>query len=938
MTVDNIEVLFRIQYTIHNKDQGIVVCGNHPLLGDWNPYNTLPLHRAFGNELWEASITIPRSTIPKEGLQYKYVTMTNGHEERWERDANHSISEAILSAHSRIELNDSWNPNRPVEERVQLTKAFYGAVHSRPISTPKPVETKPDSFLAHFQVSAPWVPSSYKMFLTGDIDELGHWKIEHSPQMNDQDFPSWNLDIALRQNVTSFQYKYVIMRKDESLIWETTPRWFTAPSLSSKDLSKLFVNKNDGRFCIPPHSEKIAFKGAGVIVPVFSLRSEKNCGVGEFLDLIPFVDWANIAGMKLIQTLPVTDSTIRGDWIDSYPYSPASVFALHPLYMNLPAISKKLPQALLEDIKNVSTRLSAEPLVDYEAVMQAKMKFLQEIYDIVGNTTLNLDDFKEWKAQNAKWLIPYGVFCALRNKHKTWKIKQWPADDSNLPREKIESLASSLNDEKGRLAVNFVYFIQYHLHLQLKQASDYAASHGVVLKGDIPIGVDPNGCDAWSFPNLFRPNTQTGAPPDDFSANGQNWGFPTYNWAEMAKDGFGWWRERLSHMSQYFHAFRVDHVLGFFRIWELPAHTVGGMLGHFHPSIPVTRDWLNSVSPAMWDIERLTKPYIREHVLQELLGHNPELLSQLKGIFLDSFYPGCYDFKPEFTTEMAVQEYLDEGHFPDWANLILSEKVTVLSVCFELLRNVVLIVDPNNSEHFYPRFGMAKTSSFRELPPEHRHEAYRMHQWYFYGEQQDNMWRENARAKLDLLVEATDMLCCAEDLGMIPASVAQSLIDHDILGLRVQRMPKDPHLEFDLPHHYPYLSIATPSTHDSSSIRGWWEEDAAVTQRYYNQVLHWGGVAPSYATPEVCEAVIQQHLHSPAMWTVLLIQDYFSLENALRSEFPDSEQINVPAIKYHYWRYKMTTTVENLLDMHVGVAHRLHRLIKDSGRLGAYAF
>jgi 4-alpha-glucanotransferase len=135
------------------------------------------------------------------------------------------------------------------------------------------------------------------------------------------------------------------------------------------------------------------------------------------------------------------------------------------------------------------------------------------------------------------------------------------------------------------IAVN--YFIQYHLHVQLSEAASYAHAHGVVLKGDIPIGVNRNSVDTWVSPELFHMQMQAGAPPDMFSVKGQNWELPTYDWDEMERTGFDWWKKRFSQMSNYFDTFRIDHILGFFRIWQIPIQQVEGIMGYLNPSIPI---------------------------------------------------------------------------------------------------------------------------------------------------------------------------------------------------------------------------------------------------------------------------------------------------------------------------------------------------------------
>lgn len=168
--------------------------------------------------------------------------------------------------------------------------------------------------------------------------------------------------------------------------------------------------------------------------------------------------------------------------------------------------------------------------------------------------------------------------------------------------------------------------------------------------------------------------------------------------------------------------------------------------------------------------------------------------------------------------------------------------------------------------------------------------------------------------KLPALTESTKMLCCAEDLGMIPDCVPAVMHNLQILSLEIQRMPKDPTVEFGNTWSYPYYSVCTSSTHDMPGIRAWWESDHAMAQRFYNQVLHEGGEAPYFAEPWICGRILDLQLNSPSMLCILPLQDWLSADGQLRRQNPADEQINVPAISRHYWRYRMHLTVEQLME------------------------
>ena len=306
-----------------------------------------------------------------------------------------------------------------------------------------------------------------------------------------------------------------------------------------------------------PVFDRPGYRGAGTAVPVFSLRTPEDFGIGEFRDLRPLVDWAAATGQNIIQLLPVNDTTRKGGWRDSYPYSPVSTFALHPLYIRLQEIGVKQTAKF----KKLQKELNALPELDYPRVFEAKMAFIREAYLANGSKDMATAAFKKFYKENASWLEEYAQFCAQRD----------------------------------GLEKEYYFWMQYHLDIQFSEEAAYARSKGVSFKGDLPIGVSADSAEAYWHPELFNLDSSTGAPPDFFSVDGQNWGFPTYNWEEMAKDDFAWWKSRLRKMSQYFDAFRIDHILGFFRIWEIPTEFKSGLNGHFNPALPYSVKEINDL-------------------------------------------------------------------------------------------------------------------------------------------------------------------------------------------------------------------------------------------------------------------------------------------------------------------------------------------------------
>jgi 4-alpha-glucanotransferase len=461
--------------------------------------------------------------------------------------------------------------------------------------------------------------------------------------------------------------------------------------------------------------------------------------------------------------------------------------------------------------------------------------------------------------------------------------------------------------------------LQYHLHLQLQNAVDYAHRNCVIIKGDIPIGVSRQSVEAWMNPELFHMDRQSGAPPDDFAVKGQNWQFPTYNWERMAQDGFAWWRRRFEQMAKYFDAFRIDHILGFFRIWNIPIESVQGILGFFEPALPV--HVYEFAQRGMWfNYHRFCKPYITDAVLWELFGPNKDKFLP----YLEPTGNHNYELLEDFNTQRKV-----EKHFSTLENS--AENDHIREGLYELISNVILFEVKNSNGHqFHFRISMESTTTFRHLDWNMQQQLKSMYIDYFYV-RQDEFWRKEALKKLPSLKRSTNMLICGEDLGMVPRPVPYVMNLLGILSLEIQRMPKDMNQEFFNPANAPYLSVVTPSTHDMSPLRSWWEEDATVTQKFYNSQMGQQGKAPDSCEPWISKAIILQHLHSPAMWSIFQLQDLMGMDESVRRTDYQSERINIPAITYHYWRYRMHITLEQLLKEQL-FNDELKKYVEASGR------
>ena len=708
--------------------------------------------------------------------------------------------------------------------------------------------------------------------------------------MSDADYPTWTVNIPVASLTPGTDYKFLIVKKNTGAVvaWEGRDNRHIDLNPSSPDESII----DAGQRLVNPLTP---WRGAGVAIPVFSLRSEEDFGVGDFMDLKKMIDWAVQTRQNFVQLLPINDTTMTGTWTDSYPYNANSTFALHPMYLRLSAMGRLHNEERQRYFDNLGRELNQQSQVDYERVNNGKNEFTRELFAQDGEHVLASDEFKTFFAKNESWLTPYAAFCVLRDLHHTPEMEKW-GEYAVYDADKVKGFIAEHQHD-----INYVYYIQYFLDKQMREVRDYAHSKGVAIKGDIPIGISRTSVDAWISPRLFNLDCQAGAPPDDFSVLGQNWGFPTYNWEEMSKDGFAWWKSRFRKMAEYFDAYRIDHVLGFFRIWQIPMDAVHGLLGVFNRALPFTPDELRNGYDFWIDVDRQTKPFIMDYMLHDFFG---EYTDECRNAYLIDEGYGKYHLRDEFSTQRKVVDFFATQEKND-------KNDKICNALLGLIDDVLFIEDPYEKGKYHPRISAQFTYVYRSLNDYERWCFDRLYNDFYYRRNND-FWYGQAMWKLPPLIDATDMLVCAEDLGMIPACVPAVINQLEILALEIQRMPKDPATPFGNTWSYPYYSVCTTSTHDMDGIRRWWEADRETTQRFYNEVLHEPGAAPQYAEPWICERIIKLHLQSPSMLCILPLQDWLSIDGVLRRQDPREELINIPANPRHYWRYRMHLTLENL--------------------------
>lgn len=638
------------------------------------------------------------------------------------------------------------------------------------------------------KVTVPAVGKNKGIYICGNIPELGCWDTEKAPPMSPVEGAGWEIRLHAGNTAMDIYYKFLIKdHADGSLIWESGPdRHLEIPY---SECSGTYIAGHSSAALPLPHPH---FHGTAV--PVFSLRTEDSCGIGEFSDLKKLADWASATGQSIIQILPVNDTSFTGTWEDSYPYSAVSVMALHPIYANIRQIDSFSEETDREEYENGRKELEGTGSLDYEKVARFKAGWLKRLYDRDSGRTLESGGFKAFLKENGDWLLPYASFC-------------------------VENNTSGQNADAG-----FYCFVQYHLHMQFLDAKEYLHSKGIALKGDIPIGVSGKSVETALYPHLFNMGMQAGAPPDDFAEDGQNWGFPVYEWERMSADSYSWWKRRLRKMAEYFDAFRIDHVLGFFRIWEIPRGCPNGQMGHFTPSLPMGED------------------EIRE-----------------------------YGFPFDRHRDAA-------GKIPDGTGKLFVE-------------------DDRSADMFHPCISAKNTDAYKSLTGTDRAAFDKIYQDYFHNRNEE-LWRRTGLWRLPEIIGATDMLPCAEDLGMIPSCVPDVLSRLHILSLEVARMPKGQGETVGNPEHYPYLSVCTTGTHDMETLRGmYWKA-------YPDDMEH---------VLEECRKTVEKHARSSSMLIILPIQDWLTLDSTLPAGRPEDERINIPSDPDHRWRYRIPVRIEELI-------------------------
>lgn len=896
------KLFFYLQYdTVFGQDLRLNIMGETTAKGDRASENTVYAMTTVDGKMWQCEIELEKA--PKS-INYFYSIDKWGKEERKEwQTVTHRLDMNVPNA-SEYKIYNRWT-DIPYDSFL-YSSAFTDCVnrrHHEAVPTIKYEKT------LRLIVRAPQLRKGERLYVTGESSCLGNWHADRALKMVEHNYNEWMVDM----NVDAFdeaetELKFIATTDNGDVLWETGyNRTLAIPEMANGEVR---VEEMDQAFF-----EICDRKLAGTLIPVFSLRTRGSFGVGDFGDLKMMIDWVAETHQKVLQVLPINDTTSTHTWTDSYPYSCISIFAIHPQFADLrqlPAVADKEKAAAFEALREELNQL---PQIDYERVNNAKIEYLHIIFEQEGSEVLKSAGFKAFLKESAHWLVPYAQYCHLRDTYGNVDFNTWKGHEVWHEKDR-ETLLNARTKEYKEVA--FYYYVQYVLHVQMRAAHEYAMARGVILKGDIPIGVNRKGCDVWHEPHYFNLNLQAGAPPDSFSVNGQNWGFPTYNWARMLEDGCQWWLRRFQNMSKYFDAYRIDHVLGFFRIWATPTTCVHALQGQFAPSLAMTREEIESYGLHFQE-KLFTTPFIARWVVDRVFGPHADAVVEK---YLQHEHDDIFSLKPEYDTERKIEAAFvgKDG----------ADDVWVRDGLYALASDVLFVRDINDSNKFHPRITAQLNFMYEALVDSDKEKFNRLYNNYYYR-RNNNFWYNEAMKKLPVLVQATRMLVCAEDLGMVPDCVAWVMNELRILSLELQQMPKDPSVRFGELWKNPYRSVCTLSTHDMPTLRQWWDEDMERTQDYYNSQLYRSGAAPHPLPGWLAKEIVVNQLACPSMLCVLLLQDWFAIDEKLRLADANAERINIPANPRHYWRYRMHLNIEDLI-ANKEYNDNIKELIRQTGR------
>lgn len=920
LSVCELTVRFRVKcHTSFGEELFIV--GDCKELGNWQTKCAQQLFYEADSDSWVGDICFPLTSSTRT-IQYKYFKSNDTQEAQWEPEENHIIHLDSVASPAFVEISDTFRWNDPILNTFTRS-AFTEVITKRtnPVAPPRisPNKVNPGEVSVNFSVMCPYVKRNQTLCIVGSCPELGEWNPEKALLLADLDFPLWTGAATFKRSSFPFEYKYIIRdqesethevheiesvedeEKDTHYIWENcenrTCKGVTGEFVDASFPATIIVSD----WYISPNAN--LFRGMGIHCPLFSVRTSESCGVGQYSDIRRLVDLCKLIGSSMIELLPLNDTTASPNSYqirNSSPYNIISCFALNPIYINLLEIIPSLPSDIFNDIASHKFQFEQRREVDYGDVYRFKMNILHKIYDI--SKELRSTDYDDFCAFNEEWLNPYSLFCVLCDEQGTSEFWKWNLKVRHITTEEINRISREKEDE-----TKFIKWVQFIADRQLRASAEYASSSGIVLKVDVPFGVQRNSCDCWCNERLFKLDFQEGSAPSQEEPEGGNYGYAAYNWKAMKTDNFSWWRLRMKRLSDLFQSVHIDHVEDFFRAYLIhhcdfssifdSVSTFEKVMGHFSPSNCITKEELDQ--KGLWDIERYVRPYVRLHILREKFGSEAD--SVANNFFVPRRIDGnddFYDFKDSCNTPEKLESILNRT-IPD-----VSKRNHYRTCLLQLLSNVILIRSscPNHENSFYFRSNVTiehveengsvfPSTSFNELDNHQKQQILELYNEYLFGRQSE-LWLREGVPKLEMLDKSSKMLLFGDfsaDYGDLFERESEC---KSIIQLQNSLHGNKKNKTYESASSFAYLSQCQPSHPAASSIRAWWEENKNSAFNFWRDELKQNPEKfNQYCVCDILSKVIEYNLNSQSMWCVLLLQDVVNTFDCLRREYPNEERI-----------------------------------------------
>ena len=653
----------------------------------------------------------------------------------------------------------------------------------------------------------------------------------------------------------------------------------------------------------------------GTAVPLGALRTEKAASIGEYTDLKKLADFAKKSGLGLIQLLPVNDSGTQ-----SSPYSALSAFALHPIYLSLESIEgfDGLYKSNAEFKKNYDAFISYHKDAErfsYDDVNNSKDYFLRQIYAETETAkkvkaSKDLEDF----IKKNDWVIPYAVYKNLKYSYMQASWKSWKKTDTGLSEEEIKK---RWNSDPAHL---YYAWLQAECEKQFSESVEYCRKNKILIKGDLPILMNEDSCDAWSHPEIFNQSLRAGSPADGENPDGQNWGFPIYNWKNLKADNYTWWKNRLINASKFYDAYRLDHILGFFRIWAIPENDCNALNGHTEPFAGFKADDLYELGFDDERIRWLSVPHVPTHVIEDITW-NHEKSHEILKLFatklpneelwlLDGAGKKAFGSKNIEEADLSGMELCTE-----------EAEIKIKEYLVKAWSDRTLI--PMGKNKYVPSWIYGQSTSWgtlNDLEKEKLTELFKK-----VSVKENKTWEKNATEILTALTEATEMIPCGEDLGVGFECVPRVMKKLGILGLRVVRWCRkwdeegQPYVPFE---DYEPLSVCTTSVHDSSTMREWFNNSQfTINNSQLMEIKNEETESELSKTNNLFDSqlsivnLLSACKASKSTWFIPPLQDLLYINKKYWKENAEDERINVPgSVNPFNWTYRIPARLEDLLE------------------------